>query len=534
MGLMNLVRSPPLPPPTERRDPGPHFPLDLPLVRFSAQSADAWTLRDACEGTQIFGATGSGKTSGSGQMLAKAFLRAGFGGLVLCAKPSERKLWQRYCKETGRTRSLIVFDGSGARRFNFLNYELRRGERLVTHNLVSLFLRIMDAAKGQGAGGGSQENPFWRDSVSELLGNAFTALYAAHGRVVLAELMELIDSAPQDEKQVADEGWRAASFCFRTIRQVYEQPVNPLPDADGKAVAAYFLKRLPRLDPKTRSNIIGTLTSLAHPFLTGYLRELFCTTTNVVPEMTHEGAILVIDLSVKEHAEAGILAQHIIKYLWQRATERRADEGDHTRPVFLWADECQFFVSEYDMEFQSTARSARACTVYMTQSLPTYYTQIGGRHPEHAVHALLGNFQTKIFHQNTDEATNRLAAEIIGRAWQWTESFGASRGGGSSTSDSRQWGTNWGATYSSAPGGASSHGGSSGGSEGGGRSVSDSTQWGHSSTQSQTVEYELLPAAFTGLAKGGRGRQPEAIIVQGGRVWADTGRAWLHTAFRQG
>ena len=27
--------------------------------------------------------------------------------------------------------------------------------------------------------------------------------------------------------------------------------------------------------------------------------------------MTHEGAILVIDLSIKEHAEAGILAQHI-------------------------------------------------------------------------------------------------------------------------------------------------------------------------------------------------------------------------------
>lgn len=33
-----------------------------------------------------FGSIGSGKTSGSGQALALAYLRAGFGGLVLCAK----------------------------------------------------------------------------------------------------------------------------------------------------------------------------------------------------------------------------------------------------------------------------------------------------------------------------------------------------------------------------------------------------------------------------------------------------------------
>jgi hypothetical protein len=41
---------------------------------------DAWTVGDAFEGTVIFGATGSGKTSGSGQALAKSFLKAGFGG----------------------------------------------------------------------------------------------------------------------------------------------------------------------------------------------------------------------------------------------------------------------------------------------------------------------------------------------------------------------------------------------------------------------------------------------------------------------
>lgn len=127
------------------------FPLPMPLMQLSPQ--DVWRLQNACEGTLIMG--GSGKTSGSGQVLVMAFLQAGFGGLVLCAKPGERALWEHYARQAGRSESLIVFDDSGARRFNFLDYELKRAERLTTHNLVALFLRILEAARG---GGGGQES----------------------------------------------------------------------------------------------------------------------------------------------------------------------------------------------------------------------------------------------------------------------------------------------------------------------------------------------------------------------------------------
>jgi hypothetical protein len=81
--------------------------LEYPLLFLSEQ--DVWRLRDACEGVQIFGATGSGKTSGSGQSLAKAYLRAGYGGLVLTVKPDERQLWERYCRDTGKEDSLVIF-----------------------------------------------------------------------------------------------------------------------------------------------------------------------------------------------------------------------------------------------------------------------------------------------------------------------------------------------------------------------------------------------------------------------------------------
>lgn len=51
------------------------WPLSSPLMKWSANDA-AWTLANAVEGVLDLGATGSGKTSGSGRALALAYLAA--------------------------------------------------------------------------------------------------------------------------------------------------------------------------------------------------------------------------------------------------------------------------------------------------------------------------------------------------------------------------------------------------------------------------------------------------------------------------
>ena len=61
--------------------------LDEPLLQYGPKNP--FTIRDSFEGVQIFGSVGSGKSSGSGQMYAKSYLRAGFGGLALTAKSNE-------------------------------------------------------------------------------------------------------------------------------------------------------------------------------------------------------------------------------------------------------------------------------------------------------------------------------------------------------------------------------------------------------------------------------------------------------------
>lgn len=495
--------------------------LDAPLLQLATK--DAWTARDAFEGTQIFGAIGSGKTSGSGAMLAKAMLRAGWGGLVLCAKHDERATWERYCAETGRSRSLIVFDASGARRFNFLNYEIGRWPdgQAITQNIVALLMNVLDAVRGRDAASAGGED-FWRDSTTELLGNAIDPLWSAHGRVELSQLMDFVQDHPRSVTDLHREDWAESSAWGRTMMTAMNRPAFPIPDADMQAIMGYWTKVFANPDPRTSGNILATVSSKLAPLRRGKLRELFCTDTTILPELTHQGAVIVLDFPVRVWSEAGILAQHIFKFIWQRAAETRPVTAT-TRPLFLWADESQTFISPYDAEFQSTARSSRVATVYLTQNLPNYYNKIGGKNPHDAVDALLGNFGTKIFHSNGDVRTNAFAADLIGKTVQWRQNVGANTG------SSYQEGTNTGYS-SSGSGGKASTSSSSGTNRGQGQSQGQS--WG----ASQVVDYQVQPAQFTSLRKGGtpNNGKVDGIIFQGGRVWSHTRSTWMPAEFSQG
>jgi hypothetical protein len=107
--------------------------------------------------------------------------------------------------------------------------------------------------------------------------------------------------------------------------------------------------------------------------------------------------------------------------MWQRATQRRTklleSEWSSQRPVFLWADESQYFITREDALFQQTARSALAATVFLTQNISNYYVALGGDQARAAADSLLGNLQTRVFHANGDPATNEWAERVFGRLW---------------------------------------------------------------------------------------------------------------------
>lgn len=424
----------------------PSWPLDTPLVNFTKNQA--FTIRQAFEGVQIFGGIGSGKTSGSGRTLAHAFLRFGFGGLVLCVKPDEADTWRRYAVETGREASFLFIDGRPGQGFNFLDYELRAysHEGNQVNNAVEVFMHVMKSTNGdEKKGDGS---PFWDNSVRDLLRACLTALHIAYGHATLEEVFRMAITAYTDERQLQDPHWLATSYCSRTLQLVEEKADQ----RDALAVRVYFRHIWGGMDSRLKSNITATLSSLCGSFMLGRLRDMFCSGTSFLPEMAHYGAVIVLDMPVKTWQQDGIVAQHIIKYAFQRATERRGDRGGN---VFLWVDESQVMLSDYDSEFQSTARASRVATVYLTQNINMYHRAIGGADARHTVHGLLGNLKTKIFHANDDIDTNQYAADLIGTKLHLR--YSSNRGGNTGYSEGESTSEAYGQSHSRADGYSSSY-----------------------------------------------------------------------------
>lgn len=476
------------------------WPLSLPLVRLSEY--EVMTLGDMCEGVQILGATGSGKSSGSGRHLALAYLSAGMGGLVLTAKPDERRVWEGYCRETGRSEDLIIMSPSEPLRFNFMDYERGRagpGGGL-TENLVNLFSEVLQVAERSSGSSGREDEGYWVRASRQMVRNCLDILILGQGSVSIPDLYRTIVSLPMSLQQVNDPDWQNASFAFRCLRAADGASLPEMRRKDLELCTDYALLEFPALSDKTRSIIVSTFTSMIDVFQRSVLRELFCTTTNVTPDCTAAGKILLIDLPVKEFQEVGRLSQVLMKFVFMRAIERRPQEED-MRPVFLWCDESQNFTSEYDFQFQSTARSARVCTVYLTQNLSNYYATLGaGEDGKAQADSLLGNLNTKIFHANGDSVTNEWAAELIGRSRQFF------------INSSQQSPTD---VYSMLFGfgnAAQTTGGFS-----------------------EVMEYEVAPRVFTTLRKGGPANAGlvEGIVFQGGRRFRPSGRSWLKATFQQ-
>lgn len=474
-------------------------PYDLDRVLYQFNALEPFTIRQACEGVAVFGGIGSGKTSGSGAALAKSYLRAGFGGLVLCAKNDELETWQRYAEATGRSDALLVFDGSGKHRFNFLQYETGRpgvgaGN---TNNLMRLFMSVHEAINRRK---GSSGEAYWQNAMEQLIRNALDLALIATGEVSIPTLHQIVMSAPTSPEQAREQAVKEREdmpLCWQLIDRASERiqsgELGEWEIADQNRAARYWLDEFPRMGEKQRAGIVSMFTSMADSFLSRPFRQLFCSDITLVPDLSLNGAIIVMNLPVKEYGDSGRAAQVMFKYIWQQAVERR-DVRENPIPAFLWVDEAQNFATDYDMQFQATARSSRACTVYMTQNLPNYYAEMGGDHSKYRVDSLVGNLITKIWHANSDPATNLHAADTIGQSWQKFEGGSIHLGG--------------------------MHEGQS------------STSMGSSYTWNRA--YDVEPQTFTTLRKGGppNNFQVDAIIFQSGREWSN-GQTYLPATFDQ-
>lgn len=449
---------------------------------------DAFRISDALTGVCVFGATGSGKTSGPAKHLAYGYLAAGFGGLVLTGKKEERIQWQRWAAKTGRTQDLVIVDGAGEMGYNFLECEASRAGASggLAINLVAILDEIAGAiahAVGKSEGGGG-DNKFWSDALHHLNTNLVALPLLAGLQVTLPLLRSILDSAPQSVAEIDDPRWQERSVCAATLWEAEKAAMasgDPDLIADFEECRNYWRCQFPVLSEKTRSIITLTFSMLVQPLITRPLRKLFCAETKVRPEDTFGGKIIIVDLPVQDYRLAGRIANLVWKYCFQVAVLRRSPPPvGYLRPVFLYADEAQYFVSEFDAEYQAVARSAGGCTIYMTQNRESFKRVMGNAD---AVDSLLGNLSTKFFCQNSSIDTNEWAARLLGERWLDTTSTNV------------------------------------------GRSGTDNPQQSSGVSRSEQRRYFVEPSRFTTLRRGGEANacQVEAVVYKGGHPFPHNG-----------
>lgn len=470
----------------------PRFELDLPLVRFLTDHEDHhWSLRHACENAQIFGRIGSGKTSGSGWQFAKAFVEAGFGGLVLSAKPTDLSMWERLCHRFDRDVDLLVFDATGEHRFNFMDYELKRqGDGPQEVGSISNLLTQINEIQQPRSGGGGENAEFWRSNLERLINNALQIAIAADGTASLAAVEKMITSAPKSLQQREDSGWQASSMLAQAMQRVPDPEDDDPFASDIQRAIDYWGLEYPMMDERTRSNILASFQGIADRFLRGNTRRLFCSDTTIVPEMTHLGKIIFLNLPPADHGPFGRMAQVLFKYVWQQATLRRQASVDElTRPVFLWVDESQEFVTSADADFLNRCRDSKAGAVFLTQSLANYNAKLGRDYTL----SLLGSLNTKVFHSLACAETAQYATDLIGQTRQLSASY---------NTPAEQPETGFAKPNSSF---------------------------------SESFQHQVHPRQFYDLRSGGpaNGKWVDSILVQGGRTWSPSGANYLRWSMQQ-
>jgi type IV secretory pathway TraG/TraD family ATPase VirD4 len=465
--------------------------LSQVLLHWSAY--DPFPIRDLLRSLVIFGASGSGKTSGSGYVIGRALAKCRqIGGIICASKPEDLEFWQGIFRKAGRARDLLVFSAASALRFNFIDFILRNGGS--TRDITQAIM-VIGETLNQSAGNHSHREPFWQQQKERVVYNAAEIVQRALGRVTAPELQQFIGGAAQSPAELATPEWQAKfhSQCLEAAQRNLRTSVER---HDYQLALDFWIKEYPAMNDRTRSSIIAEVMGTLHVFNTGIVRELVSTTTNVSPAIVDQAKWLLIDMPISRDGAAGAFVIGGWKYLTQwHVLKRHATED--TPICVIHCDEYQKIANSKDPPFLAECRSHRGCMICLTQSIHSLYACISGS-GEHETDALLTNFYHKIFHALGDDKTAAFAGSLIGKRLRMRVN----------TSVAPHEGGAWEALY-------------------GEPKVSAST--------SQSIENIVENREFMqGLRTGGpaNGLVVDGVVVRSGELFSN-GEAWMRVAFSQ-
>ena len=401
--------------------PAHNWNLDAILLRWN--SHDAFCLSDCFTGIQVFGSTGSGKSSGPINLFVRTFMDNGFGMLLLTAKGTDAADYVRMAEQSGRAHEVVLIGPKHSASINFVAEVMSEGTGLVS-NLTSVLSIVSRMAMGSGEGGGGDREAggFWAKMDQRLISASAEVIIRAGEPITTLNLERIVQSLPTSRAMVADEQWQRSSYLYQCLRFSESKLSGAVDDADRddfRRLADFFLLEFSQLSDKTRSTVQTSVCSTLDLFNRGDIRRVLSSSS---PTLTmtdiQQGKILIVDAPALVYGAAGCTMQTVINYVFQLAQNRR-DVKANPRPVAVVIDESQLLIDlEHQAKFQTTARATRTCTLLSTQSLSNYLSQNGGAAAEARTHALMANLQTLIVCNTSDAKTVEYMQNLYGRRRQ--------------------------------------------------------------------------------------------------------------------
>jgi len=384
-------------------------------------------LRDLCDGVGIFGGNGSGKSSTSMRLIFESTLERGFGALFLTVKDSDPEDYLSFASWAGRSGDVVRVMPGGEHRINVVEAAAVQGG---TENVVKLLGIAMTIIEGARASSGGAD-PIWDRSRDALTRNLCDLLLAAGESLTLDHMKDLLDSAPTESSEMdalivaaaggdgSRGGHRGGGYfhdCYLAASRNHQGGTPGIDPYSARATARYWTSEYPKLPERTRGSVRFGFDAMVAGIARGDIADL-CTTETTLPlSALRDGKVVILDLPVRRYGEGARIAQALIKFLFQNELEREAIASESAaRPVLIGVDEAQEFLSSTDVSFQATARAARACTVFATQSAAGVRAKLGRDGAEQ----LMGVIGTKIVHA-CDGETASWIADLIGQDWRFS------------------------------------------------------------------------------------------------------------------
>jgi hypothetical protein len=380
----------------------------LSLVLFYWSKYDPFHIGDLLRSIFICGASGSGKSSGSLYVIAKAIAKCSkIGGLILSSKPEDRQFWQKIFHQAGRLEDLIIFHPQNRWRFNFIDFIRKLGgsARDVTEALM-----VIGETLEQGDGGNRE--PFWREQTRRMLHHAVEIVLRAMGRVTAPDIQRFITEAALTPAALNTPEFKN-SFHYKCLKAAHQNCKTEIEKHDFGQAFQYWKDEYPNLADRTRSSITAGAFGILAVFNTGIVRELISSTTNISPAVMDEGKWILVDMPISSYSTAGAFILSGFKYLTQRYILARHANED-TSAIVITCDEYQKVANSFDPPFLAECRGHRGSMLCATQSIHSLYTRIREA-GEHGADALLTNFYHKVFHALGDDKTAAYASSLIGR-----------------------------------------------------------------------------------------------------------------------